>query len=163
MFRRPMTTRSGLVLLSSLFCASCTIGPKYVAPVVPPAPAFKELTGSDQWKTATPSDAALKGKWWEVFGDPQLNKLEEMINVSNFSVKQAEAQFRQSRALILGNRANYYPTIGTSPSITAADKGSGAGGGLHGSTSTLFSIRSEERRVGKECTVLCRSRWSPYH
>ena len=24
-------------------------------------------------------------------------------------------------------------------------------------------IRSEERRVGKECTVLCRSRWSPYH
>ena len=23
--------------------------------------------------------------------------------------------------------------------------------------------RSEERRVGKECTVLCRSRWSPYH
>ena len=25
------------------------------------------------------------------------------------------------------------------------------------------SIRSEERRVGKECLRLCRSRWSPYH
>ena len=24
-------------------------------------------------------------------------------------------------------------------------------------------IRSEERRVGKECTSWCRSRWSPYH
>ena len=32
--------------------------------------------------------------------------------------------------------------------------------------SSLFSDnqwRSEERRVGKECGVLCRSRWSPYH
>ena len=28
---------------------------------------------------------------------------------------------------------------------------------------TLERIRSEERRVGKECPVLCRSRWSPYH
>jgi len=140
MFRRPMTTRSGLVLLSSIFCASCTIGPKYVAPVVPPAPAFKELTGSDQWKTATPSDAALKGKWWEVFGDPQLNKLEESINVSNFSVKQAEAQFRQSRAIILGDRANYYPTIGTNPSITQTDRGSGAGGGKNGGPGSSFSI-----------------------
>ena len=26
-----------------------------------------------------------------------------------------------------------------------------------------LKYRSEERRVGKECTVLCRSRWSPYH
>ena len=24
-------------------------------------------------------------------------------------------------------------------------------------------VRSEERRVGKECTIQCRSRWSPYH
>ena len=28
---------------------------------------------------------------------------------------------------------------------------------------TLVSLRSEERRVGKECLWLCRSRWSPYH
>src|SRR3546814_1356828 len=26
-----------------------------------------------------------------------------------------------------------------------------------------ISIRSEERRVGKECVSTCRSRWSPYH
>ena len=29
--------------------------------------------------------------------------------------------------------------------------------------STLAALRSEERRVGKECLRLCRSRWSPYH
>ena len=27
----------------------------------------------------------------------------------------------------------------------------------------LIDVRSEERRVGKECTEQCRSRWSPYH
>ena len=27
----------------------------------------------------------------------------------------------------------------------------------------LLKMRSEERRVGKECLRLCRSRWSPYH
>ena len=31
------------------------------------------------------------------------------------------------------------------------------------SASSLKKVRSEERRVGKECTVVCRSRWSPYH
>src|SRR3546814_8961894 len=29
--------------------------------------------------------------------------------------------------------------------------------------SKLSSLRSEERRVGKECVSTCRSRWSPYH
>ena len=28
---------------------------------------------------------------------------------------------------------------------------------------SLHACRSEERRVGKECTSWCRSRWSPYH
>src|SRR3546814_17028044 len=31
------------------------------------------------------------------------------------------------------------------------------------STSATRLIRSEERRVGKECVSTCRSRWSPYH
>src|SRR3546814_2064567 len=31
------------------------------------------------------------------------------------------------------------------------------------SASATYSIRSEERRVGKECVSTCRSRWSPYH
>ena len=30
-------------------------------------------------------------------------------------------------------------------------------------TTTQMALRSEERRVGKECLRLCRSRWSPYH
>jgi len=123
-----------LALLSIAF-AGCTVGPKYQKPLVQSPPAFKELAGNDQWKTATPSDALLKGKWWEVFNDPQLNKLEELVNVDNNSVKQAEAQFRQARALILLNHSGYYPIIGTNPSITQGDRGTNAGG--RGTTSSF--------------------------
>jgi len=98
----------------------CTIGPKYQAPApaAPPPVAFKEMAGNDQWKMATPSDGLLKGKWWEIFGDPELNRLEELVNVNNQNVKQAEAQFREARATVLSNHANYYPSIGSSPGIS---------------------------------------------
>jgi len=98
----------------------CTIGPKYQAPApaAPPPVAFKEMAGNDQWKMATPSDGLLKGKWWEIFGDPELNRLEELVNINNQNVKQAEAQFREARATVLSNHANYYPSIGSSPGIS---------------------------------------------
>ena len=116
------------------------IGPKYQRPVVAQTPvAFKEFAGNDQWKMATPSDTVMKGKWWEIFGDPQLNKLEELIGVNNQNVKQAEAQFRQARALVAANHANYYPTIGSNPAITQTDTGGSTGRGL-GGTSQSFSL-----------------------
>ncbi|MEP6717114.1 MAG: efflux transporter outer membrane subunit [Terriglobia bacterium] len=121
-----------LFALTSLFSAACTVGPKYQRPVMVAPPAFKELAGNDQWKTATPSDTLMRGKWWEVFGDPQLNTLEEMVATNNFSVKQAEAQFRQARALVLLNHAGYYPTIGANPAIQQTDRGTGTG--------SLFSL-----------------------
>jgi NodT family efflux transporter outer membrane factor (OMF) lipoprotein len=114
-----MTRFWKIPVLASLFWSGCRIGPQYQRPAAPPAPvAFKEMAGNDQWKMATPSDGLLKGKWWEIFGDPELNRLEELVNVNNQNVKQAEAQFRQARTTVLANRANYYPTIGSSPAIT---------------------------------------------
>src|ERR1700678_349187 len=115
--RRPL----GAAILSTVFCSACAIGPKYQAPTTaqaPPPPAFKEAAGNDQWKMAEPSDAIMKGKWWEIFADPQLNRLEEQVNINNQTVKQSEAQFRQARALIDAAHANYYPTIGAAPAIT---------------------------------------------
>jgi NodT family efflux transporter outer membrane factor (OMF) lipoprotein len=76
------------------------------------------MAGNDQWKMATPSDGLLKGKWWEIFGDPELNRLEELVDINNQNVKQAEAQFREARALVLANHANYYPSIGSTPAIS---------------------------------------------
>jgi NodT family efflux transporter outer membrane factor (OMF) lipoprotein len=79
-----------------------------------PPESFKE---SDGWKPAQPSDQTLRGKWWEIFGDPQLNALEEEVALSNQDLKVAEARFRQARAMIRFNRSAEFPTISTSPSI----------------------------------------------
>ena len=92
-----------------VFLAGCSVGPRYARPSAPDAPQFKELPPN--WKAAQPNDQLAKGKWWEVFQDPQLNQLEEQINVSNQSLKAAQAQFEQARALVRVNRASYYPTI----------------------------------------------------
>jgi len=96
----------------------CTVGPKYVRPT-PPAPipaTFKEAEG---WKPAQPSEQTLRGNWWELFGDPHLNTLEEQVNISNQDLKAAEARLRQARALIRVNRASESPTISTAPAINA--------------------------------------------
>jgi len=68
------------------------------------------------WKTAQPNDHNLGGNWWEMFQDPQLNSLEQQINVSNQNLKAAAAQYQQARAALRYGRADYYPTITTSPS-----------------------------------------------
>ncbi|MEP6740740.1 MAG: TolC family protein [Caldimonas sp.] len=52
------------------------------------------------------------------------------MSVSNQSLKQAEAQFRQARALVRVNRADYFPTITTSPGISVNGAGSARGAGL---------------------------------
>jgi NodT family efflux transporter outer membrane factor (OMF) lipoprotein len=68
------------------------------------------------WKTAQPSDQNLGENWWKIFQDSQLNELEQQINVSNQNLKAAVAQYQQSRAALRYARADYYPTLSTSPS-----------------------------------------------
>jgi NodT family efflux transporter outer membrane factor (OMF) lipoprotein len=133
---------SSLACSGCFFISGCAVGPKYQPPVLTPIQspvAYKELAGNDQWKMATPSDTLMKGKWWEIFGDPQLNKLEEMVDINNQNVKQAEANFRQARALVAAAHANYYPTIGSTPAITQTDVGTQSGHGFPGPAST-FSL-----------------------
>jgi len=105
----------------ALACA-CAVGPNYKRPVAAEPPAFKEqLTPEGQpspWKPAEPAETTPKGKWWEIFGDPQLNALEEQVDVSNQNIAQAEAQFRAARAAVRGARSDFYPTVTTSPSVT---------------------------------------------
>ena len=99
----------GLMLLTG-----CSVGPRYARPSAPTPPIYKEVP--PDWKTAQPGDSAGKGKWWEVYQDQDLNSLEERINVSNQTLKSAEASFAQARDLVRINRAAYYPNVTTSPS-----------------------------------------------
>jgi NodT family efflux transporter outer membrane factor (OMF) lipoprotein len=100
------------------------VGPKYATPPVPISPTFTEPGPStfkemDGWKTAQPDDQALRGKWWEIFGDPQLDALEDQIDLHNQMLKQAEANFREARAAIRVSRSSQAPTITTGPSVGA--------------------------------------------
>jgi NodT family efflux transporter outer membrane factor (OMF) lipoprotein len=110
-------TRWSLLLITCVLpFAGCAVGPKYKgAPAVPTPPAYKEL---GNWKTAQPSEQNLGGNWWEIFQDSQLNSLEGQINVSNQNLKQAVANYQQSRAALRYVRADYYPTVSLSPSAT---------------------------------------------
>src|ERR1700722_2519732 len=110
---------TALVLLSG-----CMVGPNYSRPSVPMAPAFKEAAPAsfkedDGWKVIQPSDAQLKGNWWELFGDPQLNALEAKVDGANQTLKMADANFRAARANVGYYRASEAPTIGVAPNIPA--------------------------------------------
>ncbi len=105
-------------LTSSVACAG---GPRYVPPAVAAPPAFKEThePGSpDAWKPANPADQLTRGPWWDMYSDAQLGALIERVDVSNQTVKAAEAALSQARALVKLNRADYYPKVTTAPSIT---------------------------------------------
>jgi len=103
------------VFPSMFLLAGCAVGPKYKTPTVPAPPAYKEM---GNWKSAQPSDQNLGGNWWEIFQDPQLNALEQQINVSNQNLKAAVAQYQEARAALRYARADYYPTISTAPTAT---------------------------------------------
>jgi NodT family efflux transporter outer membrane factor (OMF) lipoprotein len=105
-----------LLLLTLCGFTGCNVGPKYLRPVVPPPPAFKEL-GTQQadngstWKTALPQDGALRGKWWEIYQEPELDALEDKLNVSNQNIAQSYDNFMAARAQVQQARSNYYPTV----------------------------------------------------
>ena len=104
-----------------LVLPGCFLAPHYKRPAIETPPAYKEAAsavmpqtatpvssstgtataaGNVQWKMANPKDTLAHGPWWQMFGDPQLNQLEQQVLVSNQNIKQAEAQYRQARAFV---------------------------------------------------------------
>jgi NodT family efflux transporter outer membrane factor (OMF) lipoprotein len=115
--------RSILLLLGVMTLPGCLVGPKYHKPDVETPGAYRELNSPDgsnaeAWKLAQPSDDAIHGKWWEMFNDPELNALEDQVNVSNQNIAAAFAAFQQSRTLVRQAQSQYYPTLTTSPSVS---------------------------------------------
>lgn len=137
------------VLAGCAVLAGCRVGPDYKQPPAPaptafretPPPNFKEAE-AEGWKQSQPGDAYLKGKWWEVYNDPALNQLEEQVSISNQSVLQAEATFRQAKATVSEARAGLFPTVTSTPSITTTSLAKNAAG-----TATALSAGSVTRTV----------------
>ncbi|HEY3627503.1 MAG TPA: efflux transporter outer membrane subunit [Terracidiphilus sp.] len=129
--------------------SGCRVGPRYNPPAPPAAtaPNYKEspVNFQDQegWKVASPQDAMIRGKWWEIFNEPELNALEEQLVVNNQSIRASFENFMAARALVAEARSQYWPTI----NVGASWSRSKSSGNLRnsstantGQTSTLWSL-----------------------
>ena len=164
------------LLLPLALLPGCRVGPHYQPPVAiaPVAPGYASaaLTNAANvaedgtaWKPAAPSDAMLRGKWWEAFNDPELNGLEEQVDLNNQNIKQAFQQFLAARALIREARAQLFPsaTIGPSfnrsrasgnlanaTSITGTGTANGGNGGTGSGTTTGTTVVTN---TGRQSTL----------
>lgn len=111
----PRVGNIAVVLILSLLTA-CSVGPRYTTPTVAAPAAYKEVDTT--WKQAQPKDDLARGKWWERFNDPQLNALEEKLNISNQNIAAAAANVVAARALIREARSQYFPSVTVNPGIT---------------------------------------------
>ena len=136
--RTRFTSRVAILALP-LVLTACSVGPNYVTPT-PPVPVDPNYKSANDWKPAQPNDDMLRGKWWEIYHDPQLNALEEQVNISNQNVAQAEAQFRQAAAAVKVARADFFPTVTANPAYTLSQSSQNvSSGGTSGSTVTSSS------------------------
>jgi NodT family efflux transporter outer membrane factor (OMF) lipoprotein len=121
--------------ITALLFTGCTVGPKYHTPaatVQPPPATYKEspanFPDSGDWKVAQPQDAMLHGKWWEIYNDPELNALEDQLNINNQNIKQAFESFMEARTLVEQARSQLFPTVGTTPAYTRSRASANVGG-----------------------------------
>jgi multidrug efflux pump len=109
-----------LAAVASVFSAgparggSLTIGPDYKRP---PAAIPGEFRDAPVWKDAAPADALPKGRWWEIFGDLELNALLQAATTNNQSLRAALARLEQARAVARINRSELMPTVDLNPEL----------------------------------------------
>lgn len=108
--------------IAVLTLSACAVGPDYQRPDSAQSAHFKQAEG---WKGAAPADTALRGDWWKLYGDAELDGLIARLNANNQSLASAEAQFRQARALARGARSSFFPNIGLDTGVTRAGQGGG--------------------------------------
>ena len=110
----------GLICLCAatllLMLSGCVVGPKYHPPATQaPAAVYKEsptqFKETEGWTVAQPADAKLRGKWWEIFNDSELNALEDQLDINNQNIKQYFENFMEARAVVREARAQYFPTL----------------------------------------------------
>lgn len=138
-----------LALAAAALATGCAVGPNYSRPPVSTPPQFKEAEG---WIRAEPADAAPRGDWWTVFNDPVLNDLEQKVVVSNQNLAAAEAAYRQAHAIVAADRAQLFPTLQGTGTVTHSGSGGGStvipggggvipGGGAGGVSSTRTTLQ----------------------
>ncbi|MCU1222298.1 MAG: efflux system, outer rane lipoprotein NodT family [Edaphobacter sp.] len=137
--------------MTMLLLTGCMVGPKYHVPspsatATAPPVTYKESTTSFQdaegWKVAQPQDAILHGKWWEIYNDPELNALEEKLNIDNQNIKQFFENFMEARTLIVQARSQLYPTAGASVTYARSQSSANLTNSPTANAGTVSSIGS---------------------
>jgi len=136
--RRTARAMAGAVAIGLLVLSGCNVGGRYAAPALPPPAAFKEGSPAaygeappGTWQPAQPQDAVLKGKWWEMFDEPELNALEDQVNINNQNIAQYFQNFMAARAQVSEAHAGAYPTVTANPALSKT-----AGGAIAASVTT---------------------------
>ncbi|MBY0322466.1 MAG: efflux transporter outer membrane subunit [Reyranella sp.] len=134
-----MSSRNVLAFTAALAASGCMVGPDYKRPppADPPSVAFKETTGpvvgvAANFQPAQPRDAIDRGPWWSMYDDATLNGLASQIDISNQTLIQAEASYRQAQALVRQDASGLYPTVTGSGGYTQSGSGSGSARAVQG-------------------------------
>jgi NodT family efflux transporter outer membrane factor (OMF) lipoprotein len=135
----------------------CTVGPAYARPSIATPVAFKEATPTvapdgSTWAPAKPQDAAIRGDWWKIYGEPELDELEDTLNRSNQSIAQAYQNYMAARAQVSQARAGYAPTVTVQPAFTRSGSALGTSGtagtsGISGAASGTTGISLASTRI----------------
>lgn len=150
MLERRIRTRLAPKAMAALgllaMMAGCRLGPRYHAPAPPTITAhdYKESTVNFQnqpgWKVASPQDAMIRGNWWEVFNEPELNALENELNNNNQNIKASFENYMEARAVIAEARAQYWPTITLGPSGVGQRTSANQNASSTATTGTTYSL-----------------------
>lgn len=142
---------------AALLLSACTVGPDYSRPPTASATpaAYKESAAT----TGRSIDDVIGENWWEIFGDAELNSLEQQVDISNQNIAQAEARFRQARALVQSARAAYYPSVTVGIGVSGMQS-SETSQSRNPKTSSAFSQYSLPIDVSWELDVWARIRRS---
>ncbi len=134
----------------AMLLGGCAVGPDYNRPApfganaAPSAFTVAPDTNAGQWKLAQPSAHLPRGAWWELFGDPELNRLETLASTNNQQLAAALSNFQQARALVDVSSAGYFPQLSANPSFTrqrtSANQSSRSGVAGSSFTFNTFSV-----------------------
>ena len=146
---------SPLLAAVALLCfglTNCTPGPAYQRPSAPTpaAPNYKEspvnFQDAEGWKVSSPHDEMLRGNWWEIFQQPELNDLEQQLNINNQTIKSYFENYLAARAVLRETRAQYYPSVTIGAGFTRSHSsgtlapGTSGTGGSSGATTTDITL-----------------------
>ncbi len=125
-------------------------------PAAPTPATYKE---AGNWKPAQPQDDLHRGEWWKVYGDPALDDLMAQVSVSNQTLKQAEAAYRQARALAAGARAEYFPTVALDPAVTRSRRGQNGSAFVSSTTGAVVGGSSGSGSVSNQYSLPLDVNW----